>query len=47
MTHTSRKKNAYKNYDETARTQIQTGYEVICFGWGSSYFNICKYVILI
>jgi hypothetical protein len=34
MTHTSRKKtNVFTNYDETARTQIKTGYEVICFEW--------------
>jgi hypothetical protein len=29
MTHISRKNHAYKNCDETARTQIQTGYEVM------------------
>ena len=27
MTHNSRKKNGYKNYDETERTQIKTGYD--------------------
>ena len=25
--------NAYQNYDETTRTKIKTGYEVICCGW--------------
>jgi hypothetical protein len=29
MTHISRKNHAYKNCDETARTQIKTGYEVM------------------
>ena len=32
MTHNSRQNNAYENYDETARTQNKTGYEVMCFG---------------
>jgi hypothetical protein len=29
MTHISRKNHAYNNCDETARTQIKTGYEVM------------------
>jgi hypothetical protein len=32
MTHNSQKNNAYVNCDETVRTQIKTGYEVMCFG---------------
>ena len=32
MTHNGRKNNAHNNCDGTARTQIQTGYEGMCFG---------------